>query len=550
MSRLSDPAGARSGPEDASTEAVRLLSQRGELVLNAVDDGIYCLDSSGRTTFANDAATRMLGYTLREMIGKPQHALIHHHYPDGSIFPQEACPIWGSVSEGIHQRVGGDVFWRKDGTALPVDYTSTPIREGRRIVAVVVTFRDVSAEQSARQQLERLAAERAAREEAERGRRALEESEERFRLALDAGQMGTWEWDIVERRVYWSPQEERMYGIAPGSFSGTLEEYQQRIHPDDRADALELVQRALAERAQTHHVRHRIVRPDGVVRWLDSHGRFIYSETGDPLRLTGVSTDVTEQQRADDRVRERDARFQALIAATGQIIWTNTREGRMTGEQPGWSAFTGQAPSEFEGFGWADAVHPDDREPTVLAWNAAVAARRMFVFEHRVRRHDGVYRRFAIRAVPVLEHDGTIREWVGSHTDMTEQWEAEESRDRARSELALAFEQAPAGIATLEGADHVVRTANPAFLRLIGRRAVVGRPIREAFPDLEGQPFFDLLDGVFRSCQPWIGERVAALYDRHGNGIREEAIFNIVYQPLVASDGQCTGILVHAVELP
>ena len=54
MSRLSDPAGARSGPEDASTEAVRLLNQRGELVLNAVDDGIYCLDSSGRTTFAND----------------------------------------------------------------------------------------------------------------------------------------------------------------------------------------------------------------------------------------------------------------------------------------------------------------------------------------------------------------------------------------------------------------------------------------------------------------------------------------------------------------
>ena len=151
------------------------------------------------------------------------------------------------------------------------------------------------------------------------------------------------------------------------------------------------------------------MRPDGEVRWLDSHGRFIYSETGDPLRLTGVSTDVTEQQRADDRVRERDARFQALIAATGQIIWTNTREGRMTGEQPGWRAFTGQAPSEFEGFGWADAVHPDDREPTVLAWNAAVAARQMFVFEHRVRRHDGAYRRFAIRAVPVLEHDGTIR---------------------------------------------------------------------------------------------------------------------------------------------
>lgn len=421
VTHASDPAATRPGVEDVAAEAVRLLGQRGELILNAVDDGIYCLDAAGRATFVNEAAARMLGYTMREMIGVPQHALIHHHYPDGSVFPQEACPIWGSVSEGIHQRVGGDVFWRKDGTPLPVDYTSTPIKEGRRVIAVVVTFRDISAEQTSRQQREGLAAERAAREEAERGRRALEESDERFRLALDAGQMGTWELDIVAGRVYWSPQEERMYGIEPGSFSGTLAEYRQRLHPDDRDEALALVQRGIAARAQTHHIRHRIVRPDGEVRWLDSHARFIYAETGDAIRLTGVSTDVTEQQRADERVRERDARFQALIAATGQIVWTNSAEGRMTGEQPGWSEFTGQTQAEFEGFGWADAVHPDDREPTVMAWNAAVAARRMFVFEHRVRRHDGAYRRCAIRAVPVLESDGTIREWVGSHTDITGQ---------------------------------------------------------------------------------------------------------------------------------
>ena len=421
MNRTSEPVAGTIGAEDLAAEAARLLGRRGELILNAVDDGIYCLDAAGRTTFVNEAGARMLGYTMREMIGAPQHALIHHHYADGSVFPEEACPIWGSVSEGIHQRVGGDVFWRKDGTPLPVDYTSTPIKESRRVVAVVVTFRDISAEQTSREQRERLAAERAGREEAERGKRSLEESDERFRLALDAGQMGTWEWDIVAGRVYWSPQEERMYGLEPGSFSGTLEEYQQRLHPDDREEALALVQRGMAAHAQTHHVRHRIVRPDGEVRWLDSHARFIYAETGEPLRLTGVSTDVTEQQRAIERVQERDDRFQALISATGQIVWTNSPEGRMTGEQPGWSDYTGQTQADYEGFGWANAVHPDDREPTVIAWNAAVDARRMFVFEHRVRRRDGEYRRCSVRAVPVLEPDGTIREWVGSHMDISGQ---------------------------------------------------------------------------------------------------------------------------------
>ena len=86
-------------------------------------------------------------------------------------------------------------------------------------------------------------------------------------------------------------------------------------------------------------------------------------------------------------------------------------------------------------------------------------------------------------------------------------------------------------------------------MRLISGRPVIGRPIREAFPDLDDQPFFDLLDGVFRSGEPWTGERVPVLYDRHGNGIREDATFNIVYQPLIASDGQCSGLLVHAVEV-
>jgi PAS domain S-box-containing protein len=539
-------------PQDAETvasEAIRLLAERGPLVLNAVDEGIYCLDATGLTTFVNEAATRMLGYTLREMIGRPQHELIHHHYADGSAFPRESCPIWGSVTDGIHQRVGGDVFWRKDGGSLPVDYTSVPIKEGRKVVAVVVTFRDISAEQEARRQVERLAAERAAREEAERGRAALEASEQRFRLALDAGQMATWEWDIAGGRVLWSPQEERMYGLAEGTFSGTLEEYQARIHPDDRAMAMRTAQEAIAAHSQTHHILHRIVRPDGEVRWLDSHGRFIYADDGTPLRLTGVSSDVTERQKDIRRIRERDERFRALIAATGQIVWTNSPDGRMSDEQPGWGGYTGQTADEFRDFGWSNALHPDDREPTVAAWTDAVAHRKMFVFEHRVLGADGVYRHFAVRAVPVLEADGSIREWVGSHTDVSEQRASEAARDRAREELAVAFDQAPAAIATLEGPEHVVRTANPAFLRLINGRAIVGRPIREAFPDLEGQQFFDLLDGVYANCETWSGNAVPAKFDRHGTGTLEEGVFNIVYQPLRTVEGECTGILVHAVEL-
>ena len=132
---------------------------------------------------------------------------------------------------------------------------------------------------------------------------------------------------------------------------------------------------------------------------------------------------------------------------------------------------------------------------------------------------------------------------------LREQLEAAQALDRARADLAQAFEQAPSAMATLEGPEHVVRTANPAFMRLIGKRPVIGRPFREAFPDLEGQPFFDLLDTVYRTCEPFSGERVPVKYDRYGTGQLDDAQFNVVYQPITREDARCVGILVHAVEV-
>ena len=86
----------------------------------------------------------------------------------------------------------------------------------------------------------------------------------------------------------------------------------------------------------------------------------------------------------------------------------------MKGPQPAWAALTGQSFEEYQGYGWAKAVHPDDASPSVEAWNEAVAARKTFVFEHRVRRQvDGAWRRFSIRAIPLFEPTGEVSEWVG-----------------------------------------------------------------------------------------------------------------------------------------
>ena len=140
---------------------------------------------------------------------------------------------------------------------------------------------------------------------------------------------------------------------------------------------------------------------------------------GDGPVLGALCVCSASNRGAEKALQRSDDRFRAAISAIG-VLWTNNAAGRMTGEQPGWAQLTGQSSAQYEGYGWSDAVHPEDADATVDAWKQAVAERRTFIHEHRVRRHDGQWRRFAVRAVPVFEQDGSLREWVGVHIDITE----------------------------------------------------------------------------------------------------------------------------------
>ena len=188
-----------------------------------------------------------------------------------------------------------------------------------------------------------------------------------------------------------------------------------------------------------------------------------------------------------ERLRESEQRFRAAIDAVEGILWTNNAAGEMAGEQPGWASLTGQTYDEYQGYGWSRAVHPDDTQPTIDAWKAAVAERRTFVFEHRVRRQDGQWRLFSIRAVPTFDADGRLREWVGVHTDITEV----RANERALRDLTATLEQrVEAAIAERDrtwnnardlllvtDATGTFRAANPAWTAILGWRPedVIGR---------------------------------------------------------------------------
>ncbi len=125
-----------------------------QLLLSSVGDCIYSIDSDGLATYINPTGARMLGWALDEVIGKNIHRIHHHSHADGSPYPVEDCPIYKAVNDGLVHEGRQEMFWRRDGSSFPVEFTSTPVIDNGRIVGSVVVFRDITERQNTQKRLE------------------------------------------------------------------------------------------------------------------------------------------------------------------------------------------------------------------------------------------------------------------------------------------------------------------------------------------------------------------------------------------------------------
>ncbi len=131
----------------------RDIERENQLILRAAGEGIYGVNAEGKTTFVNPVAERILGWSAEELVGTDIHSTVHHTHHDGRHYPHEDCPIYAAFRDGAVHQVTDEVFWRKDGTPVWVEYTSTPIRDRGVVVGAVIVFRDVTHRRDADEKL-------------------------------------------------------------------------------------------------------------------------------------------------------------------------------------------------------------------------------------------------------------------------------------------------------------------------------------------------------------------------------------------------------------
>ena len=261
--------------------------------------------------------------------------------------------------------------------------------------------------------------------------------------------------------------------------------------------------------------------------------------------------DSTHEPSARDS-RLSEARFRAAAAAVG-VLWTSDASGRMRGSQPSWAELTGQSEEAYQDHGWASAIHPEDAQPTMDAWQAAVAKKQAFEFEHRVCRRDGVWRRFTVRAVPVMQ-DGPVLEWVGVHIDITDHFrdvaEAKHTEDllrRNRDTFHSLIQNNPFGMYVVDADFRVAQFSQGARKAFANVQPVIGRDFAEVMQTLWPESFASEAVSRFRHTLATGEPHTAGLVERRRD-LDELEAYDWRIERVTLPDGRF-GVVCHFYDL-
>ncbi|MDQ4062373.1 MAG: PAS domain S-box protein, partial [Actinomycetota bacterium] len=380
------------------------LAEHTKLLLESTDEGIYEVDLQGMCTFLNRSAAQMLGYEdPEELLGQNMHAVCHHSHSDGSPYPIEACPIYAAFREARGVRVDDEVFWRRDGSLFPVEYSSYPLVEDGAVKGSIVTFMDIT--------------------ERKRAEEALRKSEERYKALYEDNPFMYFTVDTQGTVLSVNRSGAQQLGYTVEELVGLPA--LNLFHEEDREGVSRYLSTCLRDLERPSSWEARKLRKDGSILWIRENLRIVGGPDGNKIGLL-LCEDITERKQAEEQIL-----FQAQLLEQVQVAVIST-------DLQGTVTYWNEHAEKLYGWPREEALDRNIMELIIGPEQAEVAEEIMerlwagetWAGEFVVRRKDGS--KFPAHVTDCLIYDaqGHAVGVVGVSTDITERKKAEEERGR------------------------------------------------------------------------------------------------------------------------
>ena len=251
-------------------------------------------------------------------------------------------------------------------------------------------------------------------------------NEERLRLAVESGRLGTYELDIVNSNIIYSPRLAKIFGFHP-SAGKNHQDLRNAIHPDDlhiRNEAHEIAK-------NTGYLLYeaRVIWHDGSIHWVRLNGRLVFNSKGEALRIYGTALDITEQKETEKILKESQAKFELISDAIPHMVWEIELDGKISYINKQWADWSGLTLEEINNEGWSAITHPDDVDSVREGWKHAFETQTMYTGECRFKNTDGRYSWFTLKTVPIRNEKGEVEQWLGTATDIHDKKITEQQKD-------------------------------------------------------------------------------------------------------------------------
>jgi len=387
------------------------------------------MDSAGRVTMCNAAFLRMFGFDEDDrIIGGLLHDRIHHHHADGSLYPAAECPLYQSSLTGQGCHVPEDVFFRKDGSAFPVEYRVQPLKGDMQITGVICTFVDISERVAQAESLTVI-------------RQVADSASERLRLALASGAvLGTWFWDLPRQKVTGDEGFARTFGLDPALMTEgvSFERVGRAVHPDDLPALIAAVEKTMVS-GETCIIDYRVRKGDDW-RWVNATGKAELDNEGRAVNQSGVVIDIDARRRTELALDESHHQLTMAQKVGGiGVFAVPAGADDLTVSEEFCTIFGIDYAPVVSLNAVAGLVLPEDAEAQSTHEDRARGATPSET-EYRIRRPDGEVRWIYRRAEFIRDAEGNPLHMVGMVQDITGRKMADLRLKESRAYLNLMLE--------------------------------------------------------------------------------------------------------------